>query len=95
MTESHCVVLGRIFAATATATATRFICVTHTQTDTQTDNTLVLLQLTLISNYIYLFNCKRFVSSLEAINLLPLPLTEWVSGALSPGVKWPQWQAEL
>jgi len=74
ITESNCIVLGQI--AAATATATRFICVTHTQT--HTDNRLIILQLTTVSYYTYLLKCKRFMSSPEQINLekniLPLPL---------------------
>lgn len=53
VTESNRVVLGQIAAATATATAIRFICVTHT------DNRLILLQLTLVSYYTYLFKCQE------------------------------------
>jgi hypothetical protein len=54
VTESNCVVLGQIAAATATAIG--FICVTHT------DNRLVLMHLMVISYCIYLFNRNRFIS---------------------------------
>jgi hypothetical protein len=61
--------------------------VSHTHTHTHTDNRLILLQLTIVSYYTYLFKCKRFTSSPEQINLekniLPLPLRPFVIRAWS------------